>query len=179
MIDFFSEELKKDQNEIEALVSLAKVAIDIRADIEELESKVAAKKKDLARIENDFIIGKMDSLAISEFVLATGQKLKIKRSLQASIPKAKAAQAFKWLESNNFGGLIKTAVKVEFDRSAESVESASDLFTHLKESGLDADMDRKVHPQTLKAFVREQMEAGNHIPADLFNVHEVKIVEFE
>ena len=37
--------------------------------------------------------------------------------------------------------------------------------------GVDYENKKSVHPSTLKAFVREQIERGKILPLDLFGIH--------
>jgi hypothetical protein len=41
----------------------------------------------------------------------------------------------------------------------------------LKQKGLDPAVKESVHPQTLNAFVKEQLTSGKDLPADLFGVY--------
>ena len=89
--------------------------------------------------------------------------------MTATISEAKRADAHAWLRAHNFGGLIKTMVAVPFGCGEEAEARA--LAARIREQEHhDATVNETVHPMTLKAFVREQVEAGKPLPFDLFGV---------
>ena len=57
-------------------------------------------------------------------------------------------------------------------------DRAKKVMTELFEQGLDAEQKESVHPSTLKAFAREQIEGANQVfdqkARDLFSIYEGK-----
>ena len=83
-----------------------------------------------------------------------------------SLPQRK--EAFKWLRDNGLGDLIKNEVTVAFGRNEDN--KASNYATLAQGQGYEPVQKLKVEPMTLKALVRERIEAGQDMPSDLFNV---------
>ena len=86
----------------------------------------------------------------------------------ASIPVAKKEEAFNWLRSNGLGDLIKNEVTVSFGRNEDN--KAAEYAGLAQGQGYQPVQKLKVEPMTLKALVRERIEAGQDMPSDLFNV---------
>ena len=72
---------------------------------------------------------------------------------------------YTWLRDNGFGDLVKNQVTCSFGRNED--EKASGLLCHLNDSGYESTQREWVEPSTLRAFVREQYEAGRELPMDL------------
>jgi len=58
---------------------------------------------------------------------------------------------------------------VSFGRNEDN--KAADYANLAKSQGLDPMQKLKVEPMTLKALVRERMEAGKEMPTELFNIY--------
>ena len=82
-----------------------------------------------------------------------------------------------WLRNNGHGSLIKNFVTVKLGKGQD--EQAGELKQFLLSHGYEYDADQTVHPQTLKAFIREQIAAGNDIPIDTFDVKVVNIAKLK
>jgi hypothetical protein len=81
------------------------------------------------------------------------------------------------LEEHDFGGLIKTAVTVQFGKGED--EKAVELYERLVAEGLVVEADREVNAQTLKAFLREQLAAAAPVPLDLFGARPVWVAKIK
>lgn len=137
---------------------------------EEEFKKLAAEQARLADlIAREDLPQLLMQAEIEEMTLTDGTKVKLMQAVQASISADNRAAAHKWLVEHNFGGLIKTNVSVAFE--AAQHDEADALGERLvKEYGGAVEVDASVHPSTLKAFVRERIEAGDELPMDLFGV---------
>jgi hypothetical protein len=58
---------------------------------------------------------------------------------------------------------------VSFGRNEDN--KAADYAELAKGRGLEPQQKLKVEPMTLKALVRERMEAGKEMPTELFNIY--------
>jgi len=124
------------------LSKLANEIPNLEAQIEERENELKAAKEKHRIVIEDLIPDLMTQLGISEIKTEDGRSLSVIKQYLAKIPKNKEGEAFSWLNEHGFSSIIKTKV----------VETTG------------------VHHQTLKAFVKEQMELGNEVPQDLFGV---------
>lgn len=153
---------------LERAVDLAGLLLDQiekeRDAAQQLEKAKAAR----LRTEREDLPMLMEELGLSELTLDSGERITLKEDVFANITEVRAAAAMRWLTENNFSGIIKTQLKVDFARA--EYDEALTALNLLKEEGYQPELKEGVHPQTLKAFVREQLEAGTNIPFDLFGV---------
>ncbi|NBQ49102.1 MAG: hypothetical protein EBV86_01315 [Marivivens sp.] len=134
-----------------------------------LNLKQAAEQ--LRLLEEETIPGAMQELGFEKIVLETGEEIKCVQEVYCSIPRAMAHDAHAWLHDHGHGGLIKTEVKVNFGK--DEWDDAEAFSYRLHEQGIPHDLGQKVHPQTLKAFVKEQLAQGTDIPLELFGARPV------
>ena len=111
----------------------------------------------------------MQSANLMEFVTASGFKISVSPFYQAYISADNTEKAFKWLEENGHGDLIKNQISISFGKSEN--DKAKDTIDTLRQKGLDPSVKQGVHPQTLKAFVKEQLTHGRDIPSETFGIY--------
>ena len=107
--------------------------------------------------------------SISELVLEDGSRVSVGKFYSASISKDRADEAFTWLVDNDFGDLIKNQVATTFVRGQE--EQAKQFADDLIHRGMAVNTKQWGEPMTLKAFVKDEFEQGNNVPADLFGLY--------
>lgn len=147
---------------------LAARQIELEDAIEATEAQLASLKRELAAVRDDSLPNALAEHGLSEIAMKDGSRVKVVDIVRASIPAAHRDAAFRWLEDSGFGDLIKHEIKATFGRGEEAEAQAS--IDALRGMGIDAEDKRTVHPQTLGAFVREQIEQGSPIPRDVFGV---------
>ena len=95
----------------------------------------------------------------------------------AKIPAEKEAEAFAWLHDNGHGDIVKTQVTVALGmgerETAEQVEAA------ISNLGVDYNSKLSVHPSTLKAFAKAEIEANHALPMDLLGVYMGEIIKLK
>jgi hypothetical protein len=168
-------DFEKDQRETLGAVNESNKLSDQVVKLQQLEDEVATeegKLKELKR-KRDLVSGEviptmMQEMNISTIKLADGSSVEVKPVYGASIPVAKREEAFKWLRDNGLGDLIKNEVTVAFGRNEDN--KASQYAVLAKGQGYEPVQKLKVEPMTLKALVRERIEAGQDMPSDLFNL---------
>jgi len=143
--------------------------------LQNLEDEFTQKEKELKELKRkvDLMSGEviptmMQEMNISTLKLADGSSVEVKPVYGASIPIAKKEEAFKWLRDNGLGDLIKNEVTVAFGRGEDY--KAADYASLAQRQGYEPVQKLKVEPMTLKALVRERLEAGQEMPSDLFNL---------
>lgn len=151
-------------SDLQRAVQLAELLLSMRANVERIEKELTQAKADVRRVEQEDLPTLMQELGLEEFKLTSGETISVTPDVQCGISEERRAAAHRWLTEHGFGGLIKTEVVAKFGRDQHdaAVACAEEIGGELVES---------VHASTLKAFVKEQMEAGNAIPFDLFGVH--------
>jgi len=140
-----------------------------------LEDSIAATEEELKKLKQqaDAISGEviptmMQEMNISTLKLADGSAVEVKPVYGASISAEKKEEAFNWLRSEGLGDLIKNEVTVSFGRNEDN--KALQYATLARGQGFQPIQKLKVEPMTLKALVRERLESGKEMPAELFNV---------
>jgi hypothetical protein len=134
-----------------------------------LTAELAAEKETQRRLEEEDLPELMRELTLTEIKLENGSSVKVVDDLTCGISEERRYAAHRWLSENGFGGLIKTEVVVAFDRDEhDAAMAAADTITEA--TGRTAAVNEKVHPQTLKAFLKEQLALGASVPFDLFGV---------
>lgn len=135
----------------------------------EQQLKDAKKRRDQLALED--IPTLADELGVQDgsITMRDGRRLELKRDVAASIPERQREAAMDWLRRNNFSGLIKTQVVANFDRGDN--ERAKQVVDRVAAEHDDVQMKEVVHPQTLKAFIRERLAAGEDFPWETFGAH--------
>lgn len=139
---------KLSQRLIELSEQMDKQALDLKKTEDEIKDIADKRLPDL-----------LNAIGLSELRMSNGRKVSLNTRYFASIPKAKAEEAFNWLRQHNMSGVIKEALTVPVAAK-----------TQLMEKGIPFQVDASIHPSTLKALVKEQIEAGNDFPRELFGV---------
>jgi len=144
--------------------------------LEELENKIQLEEEHLKslkdehrKLSEDTLPNKLRELGVSEFKLADGTSMSIQQYYSARITPENREVCFHWLENNGLGDIIKNTVSASFGRDEN--DAAHDLMTQLEGEGHDLTQKKWVEPMTLKAVVREQVEKGNDLPLEAFNVY--------
>ena len=151
-------------SDLQRAVQLAELLLKLRQNIDRLETELETAKKDMRRVEQEDLPDLMQELGLETFKLTTGELIEVKPEVDCGISEERRARAHAWLTENGFGGLIKTEVVAKFGREEREAAVAC-------AQQIGGEMIERVHPSTLKSFVKEQMAAGNPVPFDLFGVH--------
>lgn len=156
------------QDNLKRITDLAKVLVEQRKRLDEAEAAAKQAKADYLRTEREDLPSLMTEACLAQLKLDTGEVISVVSAVDAAITEANREEAMQWLADHGFGGLVKTEVSVRFDRG--DYDAAQDLHTELQTRYGDAAIKQTVHPSTLRAFVNEQLQAGNPLPMDLFGV---------
>jgi hypothetical protein len=151
-------------SDLKRAVQMAETLLSARKIVERLESELSAAKADVQRLEQEDLPDLMQELGLSKFVLNTGETLEVQPDVTCAITEERRVAAHDWLTRHGFGGLIKTEVIVKFGRDEREAAVAC-------ANSVGGEMVERVHPSTLKSFIKEQMAAGTAIPFDVFGVH--------
>ena len=137
------------------------------ANAEESVKKLKEKAKQVSTVE---IPAMMDEMQITKLKLKDGESVEIKKIYGAYIPPEQQEAAFKWLRNNGLGDIIKNDITVTFGKGEDN--KAAEYAVLAKGQGYEPVQKIGVHPQTLKAMVRERLEANQDVPSDLFKPFE-------
>ena len=132
------------------------------------EDNIKSTKKELDHLSGEVIPTMMAEMGLSHLKLVDGSSVDVKPNYSASITIANKEAAFGWLRENNLGDIIKNEISVSFGRNEDN--KAADYAVLAEGQGYQPQQKLKVEPMTLKALVRERIEAGKEMPTELFNV---------
>ena len=132
------------------------------------EEAIKEKKKQIQHISGEVIPTMMSEMGLAELKLHDGSHLKVSTSYRATITEANKEAAFNWLRENGLGDIIKNEISVSFGRNEDN--KAADYAELAKGQGFQPTQKMKVEPMTLKALVRERIEAGKEMPTEIFGV---------
>ena len=152
-----------------ALGSVAELARAIRNQedtIRHLEEKLKTEKKLLLKLSDEDLPAILDELGLQSFKLEDGSEVTVKSTYGATIRVDDREQAYDWLRQNEYDDIIKNTVSVQFGRGED--EKAKEFKELAENNKYAADQKTEIHPQTLRAFIKERVEAGDEFPMQLF-----------
>ena len=170
MIDFEKDQqnsLRKTDN-IQSLADQVEKLEDLNVRLEAQEQIIKDTKEQIERLSGEVIPTMMSEMGLSELKLQDGSHLKVSTSYKASITEANKEMAFNWLRENGLGDIIKNEINVSFGRNEDN--KAAEYAELARSQGLQPTQKMKVEPMTLKALVRERIEAGKEMPTEIFGV---------
>jgi len=170
MIDFEKDQqntMKKTDN-IQSLADQVEKLEALQARLELQEKNMKSTKKQLEHLSGEVIPTMMSEMGLSHLKLMDGSSVDVKPHYSATITVANKEAAFKWLRDNGLGDIIKNEISVFFGRNEEN--KPADYASLAQERGYQPTQKLKVDHMTLKALVRERIEAGKEMSTELFNV---------
>ena len=141
---------------------------------EEELKKLKAKRHQIAFV---MLPEQMEDAGLTACELSDGTKITLKNFYSAKIPETEWDNAVNWLRDNNHEGIVNAGFAVKLPKGQSPLANqAKDL---LRGIGIDVVVADTIHPQTLKAFVKEQLESGADLPREMFGVFEGQHVTFK
>ena len=140
----------------------------IQKDIDQNEEYLKQRKKDLEQLSGEAIPTMLTEMGLTYLKLADGSSVEVKTNYSATITLANKEKAFNWLRENGLGDIIKNELTVSFGRNEDN--KAAEYAELAKGQGYQPTQKLKVEPMTLKALVRERIEAGKPLPTEIFSV---------
>ena len=162
------QDLMKKTDNIQSLADQVERLEGLLHRIELSENNLKDLKKAYQHISGEVIPTMMSEMGLSELTLKDNTKLKVSTSYKAHISEANKEMAFNWLRENGLGDIIKNEISVSFGRNEDN--KAADYAELAKSSGFQPTQKMKVEPMTLKALVRERIEAGKEMPTEIFGI---------
>lgn len=141
--------------------------------MEQLEAEAV-----VARLEEEFSVAKASLKDIAEVRLpelmeaarqehirtSDGLIVDMKEKIYATIPKKAQLLAFKWLEDNNLGDIIKRKFTIEFNKDEEDWAKKFEQELKDYERPLAVKREKSVHSGTLAKTIRELLDEGVPVP---------------
>ena len=157
---------KIDQQGLTSIAALARTIRDEEETIAALEGDLKAAKKRHIKLTDEEMPAMLAEIGISSFTLDDGSTVEIKQTYGASILVKNRSEAFEWLRDKGHDDIIKNTVLCQFGRGEDDLAGAFAAFAQTQ--GYVPEQKTEVHPQTLRAFVKERCEAGEDFPMELF-----------
>jgi len=180
--------LNIEDSDLQKIAKLAHRQQSLLATREQLEGELKQVSVELREVSEKLLPEAMDEVGLEKFTLSDGTTISIAEIVSAGLPTAggierargekrevlldRLSQALVWLEGHGAGDLIKNEVRALFGRGED--DEAEALAAFAAQHGYSYTQSRTVHPQTLGAFCREQLESGADLPMDLLGVHIVR-----
>ena len=158
----------KNTEGIQSLADQVERLEGVDSEIEDAESRLKLLKKKRDHISGEVIPTMMSEMGLAELKLHDGSHLKVSTSYRATITEANKEEAFNWLRNNGLGDIIKNEISVSFGRNEDN--KAANYADLARGQGFQPTQKMKVEPMTLKALVRERIEAGKEMPTEIFGV---------
>lgn len=154
-------------DQIRTITECVNSYLDAQVEMAKAEADFKDKQKRVHHFEEHLIPEALRSAGVKEITTTSGYKVKIKSDVRASIPVAREDEAFRWLEQNGHGGLIKRTVEVAFAMGED--DKARDLMEQLRDQDLSVGNRKKVESSSLRALLRRLLEdPGQKVPMDIF-----------
>ena len=170
-----TEQMEQDQTEVikstTNIETLSDQVLKLRAMEDQLkimEDALKTKKKEIDRVSGEVIPTMLSEMGLSQLKLMDGSSVDVKPFYSATISAQNKDRAYNWLRTNGLGDIIKNDISVSFGRNEDN--KAAKYAELAKSNGYQPTQKLKVEPMTLKALVRERIEAGKEMPTELFNI---------
>ena len=137
--------------------------------VEKTEDLLKLQQEEARRLSEEVIPTLMQQAGVSSITLDDGTSVEVSPYYYAKIQEAHKEEAFRWLRENNHGDLIKNNLSVSFGKGEDA--DAVKLKESLEKQGLVVDQKQDVHWQTLRGFVKEQIEKNKTIPSETFGLY--------
>jgi|TARA_R110002167_G_scaffold4664_1_gene22035 predicted component of viral defense system (DUF524 family) len=154
---------------LKTLTDKANEMVKLEEEVEEKQASLKRSQKELKVLSEEEIPALLSEVGLSEITLTNGKKISTNAYYYGRITEHNQQEAFTWLQDNGHGDIIKNVISVSFGRDEDV--NAEKLLSDLQDNGYSTNGKKWVEPMTLKAFIREQVESGNDLPLETFNVY--------
>lgn len=165
------------ETDLQQIKRVGAILDDLHLQKEALDEEMKELNTKIKTIAQERLPEMMEDLGIEKIKLASGKEIQLSTFYNAKIPPAEWANAVEWLEKTHNDGIIKSGFSVTMNRGEKQL--ADEAKDALRKVGIAVEVEDKIHPSTLKAFVREQIENEEELPREIFGVYEGKIVKFK
>jgi len=160
---------KLDQAGLQTVAEIARKIRDEEEYISSLESDLKKAKKGLLKLTDEDLPTMLAEIGLSSMKLDDGSEVSVKQTYGASILVDNRPAAYEWLREKGYDDIIKNTVACQFGRGED--DKASSFKAIAEKEGYYAEQKTEIHPQTLRAFVKERVENGDDFPMELFGAY--------
>ena len=179
------EDVAPASNELGAITEAAERVLGLEEEIRTLENQLKDKGQTLRKLTEQELPDLMQELNVKDFTLTNGAKIGLVDIVSASIPSAGAInrakgdiqeelinrqkRCFVWIRKHFGEALIVSNIEVPFGKNED--KRCSEFKKQLRKEKVFYNESTGVHPQTLKAFIRECLEKGINVPVEDFKLY--------
>lgn len=175
---FFTDDTPEvNKGELSQITALAEQQLLLESKIILIEADLAEASRKLQDIKERALPDAMAACGLMEFVLMSGQKIKIKSDIFASMRADFKTEAMQWIEEKGWGDVIKDQVTIALGKG--EYEKAGKILRMAESEGLSATENLSIHAGTLKSLIKEQMALGVTFPEEYFSVFSKKSAVIE
>ena len=167
--EFASNLEKADGGVLKTVSELARAIAAKEAQVADLDRQLKDAKKELLKLTDEDLPASMAEMGLASFTLDDGSQIDVKPTYGASILVDNRPKAYEWLRDHGYDDIIKNNVSVSFGRGEDDLANAFKAVA--EKEGYLPQQDTSIHAGTLKAFVRERIEAGDEFPMELFGAY--------
>jgi hypothetical protein len=177
-IDVEQDDSAPKDSELNRVRALAQRQLDLQRRVAELEGDLKRANDDLKAVREVSLPNAMVEVGMKSFELAGGGSVTVEEMIVGSLTVANKEAGFAWLEDHGHGAIIKHEIKISFGRDEDTW--AKKFLRDLAQRKKPLKFERKdtIAPQTLQAFIREQianamkenLDPKVAIPHDVFGV---------
>ena len=160
---------KLDQAGLQTVAEIARKIRDEEEYISSLESDLKKAKKGLLKLTDEDLPTMLAEIGLSSMELDDGSEVTVKQTYGASILVDNRPAAYEWLREKGYDDIIKNTVACQFGRGED--DKAASFKAIAEKEGHYAEQKTEIHPQTLRAFVKERVENGDDFPMELFGAY--------
>jgi len=160
---------KLNQGDLTTVAGVARAIRDKEKEVAALEQKLKDEKKSLLKLTDEELPTMLAEIGLSSMKLDDGSEVTVKPTYGASILVDNRPAAYEWLREQGYDDIIKNTVACQFGRGEDDKASAFKAFA--EKEGYLAEQKEEIHPQTLRAFVKERVENGDDFPMELFGAY--------
>lgn len=160
---------KLNQGDLTTVAGVARAIRDKEKEVAVLEQKLKDEKKALLKLTDEELPTMLAEIGLSSMKLDDGSEVTVKPTYGASILVDNRPAAYEWLREQGYDDIIKNTVACQFGRGEDDKASAFKAFA--EKEGYLAEQKEEIHPQTLRAFVKERVENGDDFPMELFGAY--------
>ena len=160
---------KLDQGDLTTVAGMARAIRDKEKGVADLEQKLKEEKKALLKLTDEDLPTMLAEIGLASMKLDDGSEVTVKQTYGASILVDNRPAAYDWLRDHGYDDIIKNTVACQFGRGEDDQASAFKAIA--EKQGYLAEQKTEIHPQTLRAFVKERVESGDEFPMELFGAY--------
>lgn len=165
--------------ELRLVSKLCELRVDLGNHLRTYENEVKRLKDEINVLDKRDIPDAMKQAGMQKFTLDTGESVEIVEDVAVSIAKKNQQQAFEWLREHGGGPIVKSKYEFVFGKGEEDKAKLLEKAIPLPLQGYTKKTEG-VHAQSLKAFVKRELEENGDIDEEgrkLLGVYEYKVVK--